>query len=111
MDKQKQFKAIARQDIAEYFRLADEIFEKDPSLANRYVELARTIAMKHKVRIPALLQRRFCKHCHAFLRPGHNVRIRTKNGHMVYYCLDCKKFMRIGYKPKGKKEPRPIVCP
>ncbi len=68
--------------------------EQKQSFANRYVSLARTIAMKHTIRIPEEYKHLFCKHCYAYLLPGETVRVRLQNGKLVYYCLSCKKFMR-----------------
>jgi len=96
--KSRKFQRIAEERISILFGEAKSIFNKDKKLANRYVSLARKIAMKYKVKIPRELKRRFCKHCHKFLVPGKNCRIRTKEGHVVYYCLECKRFMRFPYK-------------
>ena len=79
------------------FGQAEKCFGTDPCLANRYVALARRIAMKLKARIRPELRRRFCRHCYAYLKPGVNLRVRTTGGHVTYYCLDCKKFMRFPY--------------
>ena len=91
-------KRIARERIEELFRQADIIFRKDQSMSDRYVELARKMAMKYKVRIPSELKRRFCSHCHSFLVPGVNARVRTNKGKVVYYCLKCKRFSRVSYR-------------
>ena len=55
-------------------------------------------ALKYKINLPLKFKRRICKNCHSFLVPGKNLRVRTRKGHVVYYCLECKEFMRIGYK-------------
>ena len=88
-------KEIARERIKKLFEEADKVFDKDKNLANRYVKLARKIAMKLNLRIPRGYKRRFCKHCYSYLKPGKNLRVRTKNNKVVYYCLECKKFMRF----------------
>jgi ribonuclease P protein subunit RPR2 len=95
-------KEIARERIKKLFSEAEEVFSKDKELANKYVKLARKIAMKFNLRMPRGYKRRFCKHCYSYLVPGKNVRIRTKNGKVVYYCLECKKFMRFPLS-KGSK--------
>ena len=94
----QQDKKIARERILILFKEADKVFKKDRKLADRYVYIARKIAMKIRIRIPRELKRRFCKHCYSFLKPNINVRIRNKNGKTVYYCLECKKFMRFPHK-------------
>jgi len=93
---------IAKERIEELFKQADNMFDTDQDLANRYVALARKIAMKFKVRIPGQLKRRFCRHCYKYLKPGINLRIRTRKKTVVYYCLECKKFMRFKVKPRQK---------
>ncbi len=88
-------KEIARERIATLFTQAAETFPKNKTLANRYITLARKLAMKVKIRIPLQYKRRFCKHCYAFLQPGVNSRTRTRDGKIIISCLECKKFTRI----------------
>jgi len=94
-------KGIARERVAELFRQADSIFP-DKKLANRYVTLARKIAMKYKVRVPSELKRKFCKHCYSYLRPGANARVRLTKSNIVTYCEKCKKFSRFNISKKKK---------
>jgi len=98
--KQKSMKErkIALDRIETLFAEAEKEFNQHPELSNRYVELARKIAMKSKVRIRPELKKRFCKHCHSYLKPGVNCRVRLGGKHLVYYCQNCKKFMRFSYK-------------
>ncbi len=70
----------------------------DKKLANRYVKLARKIAMKVNLKFPKNLKRKFCKHCYCYLRPGVNCRVRVREKMVVYYCLECKRFMRFRIK-------------
>ncbi len=91
-------KEIARERIKILFQQAKEKFPKNPELSNRYVKLARELAMKVKIRIPPELKRKFCKHCYKYLVPSKNLRVRTRNKKIVYYCLECKKYTRIPYK-------------
>ncbi len=91
---------IAKKRIKELFEEADKVFNKNPKLADRYVELARKISMKTKVRIPGELKRKFCKHCYSYLRPGKNCRVRNYKSRVVYYCENCKKYMRFQIKKK-----------
>ncbi len=96
----KQQKQIAQERIKTLFKEAEKAFSKNPALSHRYVQLARKIAMKVKSRIPKELKRKFCKHCHKFLMPGTNCRIRTREGKLIIYCLECKKYTRIPLKRK-----------
>ena len=93
---QKQ-KEIAKERIKILFKEARKVFKKDKKLADRYVKLARELAMKYKVRIPSELKRQFCKHCYSYLMPSVNCRVRTREGKVVYYCMECKKYMRFPY--------------
>jgi len=91
-------KEIALERVEALFSEAEKIFNENRALANRYVGLARKIAMKYKVRIPRNLKRRFCKNCYKYLKPGVNLQVRTRKGKVVYCCLDCGKLMRFVYK-------------
>ncbi|HIJ10776.1 TPA: ribonuclease P [Candidatus Woesearchaeota archaeon] len=94
VSKKKQ-KEIAKERVAILFAKADDIFSKNKGLANRYVTLARKVAMKVKLRMPREYKRKYCKHCYKYLRSGVNARIRMRNGNVVISCLECKKFTRI----------------
>jgi len=84
------FKKIALERIEQLFKEA----KKNPEKANRYVELARKIAMKTNSGIPRKYKRRFCKHCYNYFK-GDNYRVRTRNKMVVYYCKNCKRYMRF----------------
>lgn len=88
---------IAKQHITSLFKEARLMYKFDKKLSDRYVAIARRIAMKFKIRMPRQCKRRFCKHCYKYLMPGDNCRVRTARGKVVYYCFNCKKYMRIGY--------------
>ena len=89
----KQLK-IAKARINFLFKLAKEHFKEDSKLSDRYVKLARRIAMKYKVRLPSTLKKRMCKHCHRYLVPGINCRVRIHKHRLIYYCFGCKHYMR-----------------
>ena len=101
--KPEKFQGIARERISILFEQAKEMFREDKSLSNRYVQLARKIAMRYKVKIPDKLKRRFCKSCHKFLVPGANLRIRSHKGRTIYYCLEGRNFMRFPNKINKKE--------
>jgi ribonuclease P protein subunit RPR2 len=102
--KPESHKKIALERIKILFEQAKKAFKKDKSLANRYVKLARELSMKFKVPIPSSLKKQFCKHCHSYLMPSVNARIRTRNGRIIYYCLECKKYMRFPYLKEKKRK-------
>lgn len=81
--------------VKKLFEDAKLSFNKNPSLSNKYVKLARKTAMKVNLRIPRELKRKFCKHCYSYLVPGRNSRIRMHKSRVIYYCFSCKKYMRF----------------
>ncbi|HSU72477.1 MAG TPA: ribonuclease P [Candidatus Binatia bacterium] len=89
---------IAVERILGLFARADET--KDPKLANRYAQLARKIQMRFKVRMPDEVRYRFCKKCGSFWKPGTTVRIRTREGKVIFTCLVCGSMRK---KPSWKK--------
>ncbi|MFC1769386.1 ribonuclease P protein component 4 [Nanoarchaeota archaeon] len=93
--KPSQFRKIALDRIGILFKQAQLMYEEDPKLSNRYVRLARTIAMKYKVKFPRELKRKFCKNCYHFLVPGKNSRVRIQKGRLTIYCSDCKQYTRV----------------
>jgi ribonuclease P protein subunit RPR2 len=101
--KSAKHREIVLERVKVLFREAESMFKKDPKLANRYVKLARELAMKYKVKIPSNLKRRFCKHCYSYLVPSVNLRVRMREGKVVYYCLNCRKYMRFPHIREKKK--------
>jgi ribonuclease P protein subunit RPR2 len=99
---------IALQRVRTLFSLANETIHEDPALAQRYVSLARKIAMAAKLRLPKEYRRQVCRHCKSFILPGVNCRVRIKQHrepHVVITCLVCNGQTRIPLKEK-KEKPR-----
>ena len=93
-NKEKQKKEVLK-IIKRLFDEAKLQFPKKPELSNRYVELARKAAMKVNLRIPKEFKRKFCENCYNYLVPGKNVRIRLHKSKIIYYCFNCRKYMRF----------------
>ena len=96
-------KQIALQRIHTLFRLAREKIHENSQLAQRYVEIARKIAMRTRVHMPREYRRMICKHCKRFILPGVNCRVRIqprRNSHVVVTCLSCMHYMRIPLKKR-----------
>jgi ribonuclease P protein subunit RPR2 len=87
-------KKIARERISVLFGQARDAFAAHPERSNRYVELARKIAMRQRVRIDREFRRQYCHHCYAFLVPGNNMRVRVHRGNVVVTCGSCNKKTR-----------------
>ncbi len=94
MKKQKDIE-IAKERIKTLFEEAEKATTQE--LANKYIKTARKIAMKFNLRLPRYYNRKFCKHCYNYFKKD-NYRVRTKNGKVVYYCLNCKKYARFSIK-------------
>jgi len=88
-------KQLARERVDILFSQADRVYAEHPERSNRYVELARKIAMRQRIRIDREHRRRFCHHCSAFLKPGQNMRVRVHRGNVVVTCAACNKKTRF----------------
>jgi ribonuclease P protein subunit RPR2 len=87
-------KQIARERIGVLFEQAARVFHEHPEMSNRYVELARKIAMRQRIRIDREYRRRYCHHCYVYLVPGNNMRVRVHRGNVVVTCRECNKHTR-----------------
>lgn len=91
---------IARERIERLFSLARKRVDEDrEELADRYVELARAIGMRHNVSIPRQLRRNYCHSCYSYLLPGYNCRVRVNSGkeNINYRCGECGEVNRFGF--------------
>ena len=88
-------KKIARERIEVLFEEAKGAFSAHPERSNRYVDLARRIAMRQRIRIDREFRRQFCHHCYTYLVPGRNMRVRVHRGMVVITCLACNKKTRF----------------
>lgn len=91
---QKQSKDKLRKIALERIHTLFKEAKTNPEKANRYVELARKIGMKVNLPIPREYKRKYCKNCNNYFKSG-NYRVRTRNKMVVYYCLNCKKYMKF----------------
>ncbi|HDN01990.1 MAG TPA: ribonuclease P [Candidatus Bathyarchaeota archaeon] len=91
-------KKLALHRIRRLFRLAIETAQTDLNQSQRYVEIARKIAMKARVRIPREYRRFICKRCKSFILPGVNSRVRIqqkREPHIAITCLICGHVTRL----------------
>ena len=92
----KQMVNIAGERIEILFDLAHkEARAKNLNRANRYVDLARRIGMRYNVRIPGNYKRRLCRHCHSYLVPGDNCRVRIRGKRIIIFCETCNEYTRM----------------
>ena len=92
-DKNK-LRKLAYDKIKVLFDEAKLQSRKNIELSNRYVKLARKIAMKVNLRMPREYKRRFCNHCYNYFT-NNNRRVRVHKSRVIYYCLNCKKYTRF----------------
>jgi ribonuclease P protein subunit RPR2 len=88
---------MAEQRIERLFAMAAEIGGRRPDLANRYMDIARRISMRHRVSIPRRFKRNVCKECYAYLMPGRNARVRVDGNNVIITCLVCGGIRRYPY--------------
>lgn len=96
--------SVARERIEILISQAKEMAEKDKDLSRRYVDLARRISERTKVRIPSELKRYLCKECGIALVPGRNakVRLHARNTGVVITCLECGAMRRFPVARKNR---------
>lgn len=70
-------------------------------LARRYVELARNIGKKTRVKMPPDF--RYCKKCLIPLIPGVNSTVRLTGSKIVTKCQDCGEMKRMPYLKERSK--------
>jgi ribonuclease P protein subunit RPR2 len=78
----------------------------DQKLSRRYVNLARKISSRTKVRIPSESKMYLCKGCGLALIPGHNAKIRL-HAHttgIVISCLSCGAVKRYPVSTKNRSQ-------
>jgi ribonuclease P protein subunit RPR2 len=70
---------------------------KNKEKADRYVQMARKLAMKYKVKLKPEYKKSYCNYCNSYFTPS-NSRIRFRDGKRIAYCLKCRKFNRTKLK-------------
>jgi ribonuclease P protein subunit RPR2 len=89
----RRWRSTVVQHLRNLFQRAEEVAAEDPVLAQRYVQSARRIVMRTRVRIPREFRHRYCHRCENYLRPGVNARVRLRNAgrskSVVITCLTC----------------------
>jgi len=93
---------VARERIDILLRQAEEALPRNPKLSKRYVELARRISTRTKVRIPRNRKHYLCKNCGQPLVLGKNARVRVRpNSRIIITCLSCGALWRYPYKTEA----------
>ena len=97
--KPKWQKDIARERIEVLFNQADKTFPENKDRADRYVELARKIAMSYRVKIPKELNKKFCENCYSYIKPGVNCKVEmdSEEKTVKWKCEECGHVKRYPY--------------
>ena len=92
--KREEVREIAKQRVATLFRLA----AAHPQRAQRYVALARRVAARVRMRLPASYRRKFCRWCNS-LWSAKTVKVRLNRATKAveYRCLVCGRISRWPY--------------
>ena len=89
--------SVAEERIERLHEMAREAArEGEEDLARRYVRRARRVAERNRLPLPQAFKRFTCDDCDAYLVPGRNARVRTRDGHVVVTC-DCGTQARYPY--------------
>lgn len=97
-------KELAFQRICHLFTEAENAFSTHPKRSERYVTLARKIAMKARIPLPRALKRTYCKHCGAYLKAGITSRVRLRNNFILSTCLRCHALQKFPYGKRLRKQ-------
>ena len=81
---------------------AKNVAVKDETLSRRYVDLARKISQRTKVKIPRESKKYLCKECGIALIPGENakVRLHARRTGIVITCMSCGAVKRYPVTPR-----------
>ena len=91
-----QARDIARQRMEILFELASQELPIHPERSDRYVQIARMIGTRIRIRMSSQMKRMLCKHCGSYL-PASERRVRLCRGAIIATCLICGKQTRIPY--------------
>ncbi len=100
--------SIAAERCSTLIDLARKEFAKRPNFSNRYIVLARKIAMRHRL---SLGSKDFCKNCNTVFIAGNTltVRLNSSQKNISYRCNVCKKVRKFGYRlQKSTKSTQPV---
>ncbi len=94
------YKQIGLERIKILFALAQKDIKTHPERSQRYVKLARKIAMRYNIKIPREVKRKLCNKCHSYLLPGANCMVRTRASQqaVIIKCLECNNIIRYPYR-------------
>lgn len=86
---------IAKERCEKLLKMAREVYASEPTLAKRYVSLARKISMRHRI---SLGNGEYCKKCNTVFIPGRTLKTRIAKGIRINTCVSCGFMRRIPFK-------------
>uniref|UniRef100_A0A7J2TJW3 Ribonuclease P protein component 4 n=1 Tax=Archaeoglobus fulgidus TaxID=2234 RepID=A0A7J2TJW3_ARCFL len=92
-EKEKE-KRIAMERISYLIERAEKFKKIDYELSRRYIELARKISMKYRVRISKKYKLMFCKKC-LYPYRSDRFRVRIHKSSVIITCLNCSSIRRF----------------
>jgi ribonuclease P protein subunit RPR2 len=89
----------------ELVALAFDMLPADAALARRYVKLAHTLALRHRLKPGFAPKHAYCKKCFTPLLPGATATVRAnpKNKTTGWTCRHCGTLKRFGYHANLKR--------
>ena len=93
----EQVRDLARQRMERLFEMAMQEHAHHPERSDRYIQIARKISTRIRIRMPSKYKGRFCKNCGCYLSAADR-RVRLHQGIVHLTCLKCGKQSRIPYK-------------
>jgi ribonuclease P protein subunit RPR2 len=78
------------------FELASHELPFHPERSDRYVQIARLIGTRIRIKMSSQMKKMLCKHCGSYLSASER-RVRLSRGCITATCLRCGKQTRIPY--------------
>ncbi len=80
---------IAQERVEKLLKIARKVFDENPKLAKRYVELAWKIKTRYNLDLPKRIRLKFCRKCQTLWVPEKTCRFRLNSSKVVISCLNC----------------------
>lgn len=93
---------IGRERIEILFEEAEQIWEENPRLSKRYINLAKRIAQKTQTPLSRKFKLKHCSNCSQILIEGKNCTKRIENKNIIKICDECSH--KNKFKIKGTEE-------
>jgi len=104
----RRWRTFVVQQLQRLFDLAEVAVQQgDEALGQHYVDVARRMVLRTRVRLPRELRHRYCHQCGQLFRPGSNSRVRVRSEgqtrYLVITCLACGFRQKLVWQPRKPK--------